>query len=254
MKRVHRLSALLITAVLCIGPASAHSADGHAVDAVASPSAITAGVKKIAARKHSAEADRRADQTRPFDFRGIPLGMSLDAFLASGVARATPSNSRPLCDTDVAAADVGLDFKSDQSLTVACRWAHRAGNSWQVSRAVVAGSLAQDHVLRFVKLPGQTTFHLYEISLVVDEVTANDLRDGLTSRFGAPNKAAPSTVAASAGGGALRVYTWENAVSTITLCFLPQTHNGTLTYVLKAPDMWLKSMVQEWQSAGFGTG
>jgi hypothetical protein len=45
------------------------------------------------------------------------------------------------------------------------------------------------------------------------------------------------------------VYVWENAVSSITLCFLPSTHNGTLTYLLKDPDAWVKSLVRQWQAS-----
>jgi len=247
MKNMRRLSWWCWGIAACVSVAQAEPT------IPAQPVEASAAVHQVDVSKKAAEhvTARTAQRERPFDFRGIPLGITLDAFLASRISRASPSNSTPLCDTDVAAADIGLDLKSEQSLTVACRWAHRVGAGWQASRAVVAGSLAQEHVLRFVKLPGQSTFHLYEISLVVDDITANDLRDGLTSRFGAPNTAAP--VAASSSS-AMRVYTWENAVSTVTLCFLPQSHNGTLTYVLKAPDMWLKSMVKQWQDAGTGTG
>jgi hypothetical protein len=49
-------------------------------------------------------------------------------------------------------------------------------------------------------------------------------------------------------------YVWENAVSSITLCFLPGTRNGTLTYLLKGSDAWVKSVVRQWQASGAEAG
>jgi hypothetical protein len=54
--------------------------------------------------------------------------------------------------------------------------------------------------------------------------------------------------------GALPVYVWENAVSSITLCFLPGTRNGTLTYLLKGSDAWVKSVVRQWQASDAEAG
>ena len=50
------------------------------------------------------------------------------------------------------------------------------------------------------------------------------------------------------------VYVWENAVSSITLCFLPASHNGTLTYLLKDPDAFVKSLVRQWQASTADAG
>ena len=81
---------------------------------------------------------------------------------------------------------------------------------------------------------------------MIDEVTAADLRNALAGRYGVPRLVTQST---SAAGSAVPMYVWENAVSSITLCLLPSTHNGTLTYLLKDPDAWVKSLVRQWQAS-----
>jgi hypothetical protein len=194
----------------------------------------------------AAQASASKPQDAPFAFRGIPLGITLDAFRTHQAARATPVDSVPVCETDDVAATLGMRMKSDLSVTVACRWAHRAGESWQLSRAVVDGSPAQDHVLRFARTGPDASFRLYEISFVVDDVTANDLRNALANRYGAPRVPAAAASASGSTGGTVPVYVWENSVSSITLCFLPATRNGTLTYLLKDPDAWVKSVARQW--------
>jgi hypothetical protein len=186
-------------------------------------------------------------QDAPFAFRGIPLGITLDAFRTHQPARATPVDSVPVCETDDVAGALGMRMKTDLSVTVACRWAHRAGESWQFSRAVVDGAPAQDHVLRFARTGPDAAFRLYEISFVVDDITANDLRVALAYRYGAPRIPAAAASAPGSTGGTVPLYVWENAVSSITLCFLPATRNGTLTYLLKDPDAWVKSVARQWQ-------
>jgi hypothetical protein len=109
---------------------------------------------------------------------------------------------------------------------------------------VVDGAPAQDHMLRFARVSGQTTFRLYEMSFVIDEGTAADLRHALADRYGAPR-----ATASTSASNALPVYEWENAVSSITLRFLPATRNATLVYLLKAPDAWVKSVVQQWKTS-----
>jgi hypothetical protein len=199
----------------------------------------------------SAETRRRlAAQDAPFAFRGVALGMTLDEFRAGSTVRATPVGSVPVCETDVQAGALGMRLKSHESLTVACRWAHRGNDGWAVSQAVVDGAPALEHVLRFARVDGQSALRLYEISFVVDEITAEDLRDALADRYGPP-RFATRNVSVS---GALPTYVWENAVSSITLCFLPGTRNGTLTYLLKGSDAWVKSVVRQWQASGAEAG
>jgi hypothetical protein len=196
--------------------------------------------------KRSTADEHKRSTDAPFAFRGIPLGITLDEFRAGSTVRATPVGSVPVCETDVLAGALGMSLKTGESLTVACRWAHRSADRWQVSQAVVDGAPAQDHILRFARVAGQTALRLYEISFVIDEVTAGDLRDALAGRYGTPRLVTKNT---SATGNAVPVYVWENAVSSITLCFLPSTHNGTLTYLLKDPDAWVKSLVRQWQAS-----
>ena len=92
--------------------------------------------------------DEQASMDAPFAFRGIPLGITLDEFRAGSTVRATPVGSVPVCETDMLAGALGMSLKTSESLTVACRWAHRTADRWQVSQAVVDGAPAQDHVLR----------------------------------------------------------------------------------------------------------
>jgi hypothetical protein len=208
-------------------------------------------VRETVAPKRSAADEHKHPVNAPFAFRGIPLGITLDEFRAGSTVRATPVGSVPVCETDVLAGSLGMSLKTNESLTVACRWAHRSADGWELSQAVVDGVPAQDHVLRFARVDGQTALRLYEISFVVDEATAGDLRQALAGRYGPPQLMTKST---SAGDGTVPTYVWENAVSSITLCFLPATHNGTLTYLLKDPDAWVKALVRQWQASSAEAG
>jgi hypothetical protein len=196
-----------------------------------------------------AKAASAVSKDAPFDFRGVPLGITLDQFRAGSTVRATPPGSVPVCETDVQAGALGMRLKSHDSLTVACRWAHRAEDRWTASQAVVDGAPALEHVLRFARIDGQSALRLYEISFLIDEITAEDLRNALADRYGPPRLATQN-----ASTGMLPTYIWENAVSSITLCFLPGSRNGTLTYLLKGSDTWVKSVVRQWQASGAEAG
>lgn len=223
-----------------------------ALFAVTSPVAhADPAAREVAAVKRNAADARLRDPDKPFEFRGIPLGMTLDEFRAGSTVRATPVGSVPICETDVLAGTLGMSLKTSESLTVACRWAHRSTEGWAVSQAVVDGEPAQDHVLRFARANDQSGLRLYEISFVISEATADDLRNALAGRYGDPRLVTKTRASAS---GAAPVYVWENAVSSITLCFLPATHNGTLTYLLKDPDAWVKSLVRQWQASSAEAG
>ncbi|RDJ99209.1 hypothetical protein [Paraburkholderia lacunae] len=203
-----------------------------------------------AASKAASADTRKRSPDVPFAFRGIALGITLDEFRSGSTVRATPLGSVPVCETDVQAGALGMRLKSRESLTVACRWAHRADDGWSVSQAVVDGAPAQEHVLRFARVDEQSALRLYEISFVIDEVTAEDLHEALADRYGAPRLVAQQ----ASSSGAIPMYIWENAVSSITLCFLPGTRNGTLTYLLKGSDAWVKSVVRQWQASGAEAG
>ncbi|NPT56768.1 hypothetical protein [Paraburkholderia elongata] len=217
--------------------------------AEAQPVAREANAASTASKGTSTEARRRSQDT-PFAFRGIALGTTLDEFRDGSTVRATPVGSVPVCETDVQAGALGMRLKSHESLTVACRWAHRTDDGWAVSQAVVDGVPAQEHVLRFARVDGQNALRLYEISFVIDEITAEDLREALADRYGTPRLVTQSVSLP----GAMPVYVWDNAVSSITLCFLPGTRNGTLTYLLKGSDAWVKSVVRQWQASGAEAG
>ncbi|WP_322042315.1 hypothetical protein [Paraburkholderia sp. J67] len=160
----------------------------------------------------------------PFAFRGISLGITLTALREANMVRATPHESTLICETDVTGGSIGMMLKSDGSPTIACRWAHRTSNGWAPSLAVVAGAPAIDHVLRFAHdAPGEP-LRLYEMSFVVDSMTAFDLRDLLAARYGKPHMRGNSDVP---------LLEWDNASSTITICVLPDGGRATLTYLLK---------------------
>jgi hypothetical protein len=187
----------------------------------------------------------------PFSFRGIALGETLEAFRTHEAARAVPAESVAICETDVAAASLGMRFKTSDSLTIACRWGHAAHDGWQASQAVVDGVPALDHVLRFASPDGQGPLRLYEMSFVIDEATGADLLQGLGVKYGSPRLDTGWEPSAS---NAAQVYVWENAVSSITLCFLPATHSATLTYLLKSSDAQLKSVERQWQTSSVDSG
>lgn len=174
------------------------------------------------------------DDDAPFAFRGIPLGITLAALRDTAAVRATPHESSLVCETDVAGGDIGMALKSEASLTVACRWAHRTAHGWAPSRAVVAGAPASDHILRFSRESAADPLRLYEMSFVVDDTTAFDLRNVVTAHYGAPRVL---------GDPSLPRLEWDNAASTITICLLPASGKATLTY-------WLKPVTARTKSAG----
>lgn len=224
---------------------------GGIVSAAAHAQPAARGAKAANAASSDSSVDaRRRSQDAPFSFRGVALGITLDEFRAGSTVRATPLGSVPVCETDVQAGTLGMRLKSRESLTVACRWAHRVDDRWAVSQAVVDGAPALEHVLRFARTDAQSALRLYEISFVIDELTAEDLRDALEDRYGPPRLATQN----ASSPGAMPMYVWENAVSSITLCFLPGSRNGTLTYLLKGSDAWVKSVVRQWQASGAEAG
>lgn len=231
------LAAFCAGALLSVAPSDACAGD--------------AAVHDTAVPKRSVEEAHKRAADAPFAFRGIALGITLDEFRAGSTVRATPVGSVPVCETDVLAGALGMNLKTSESLTVACRWAHRTADRWSVSQAVVDGVPAQDHVLRFARGDGQSALRLYEMSFMVDEPTAGDLRDALAIRYGPPQLV---TRDMSAGASPVPEYVWENAVSSITLCFLPASHSGTLTYLLKDPDAFVKSLVRQWQTSSADAG
>ncbi|MFP6561378.1 hypothetical protein WJ542_24190 [Paraburkholderia sp. B3] len=214
MKPVSLLAIVLCAA--CLGTPTARADSRPHADADANAKPVVHAVP------HARAHDR---DNLPFSFRGIPLGIPLEALRASSMVRATPHESTLVCETDVLGGDIGMLMKSRASPTVACRWAHRTLDGWAPSQAVVAGAPAADHVLRFAHdAPGEP-LRLYEMSFVVDRPTALDLRNMLASRYGAPHLHGDTT---------LPLFEWENASSTITLCLLPDGDRATLTYTLKS--------------------
>jgi hypothetical protein len=181
----------------------------------------------------------------PFEFRGIPLGITLTALREANMVRATPHDSELICESDIAGSDIGMTVKSDTSLTIACRWAHQTAQGWSLSHAVVDAAPAADHVLRFTHaLPGEP-LRLYEMSFVVDDMTAVDLRNLFASRYGAPHVLGEPT---------LPMLVWDNAVSTITICLQPDSHSATLTYLLKPEVPRVKGARKSLMISGFDAG
>ncbi|MBC8729132.1 hypothetical protein [Paraburkholderia sp. UCT2] len=224
---------------------------GGVLSCAAHAQLVARSAKAASAASNSVVTDtRRRSPDAPFSFRGVALGITMDEFRAGSTVRATPVGSVPICETDVQAGALGMRLKSHDSLSVACRWAHRDDERWAVSQAVVDGAPALEHVMRFARIDGQGALRLYEMSFVIDELTAEDLRDALEDRYGPPRLATRN----AAAPGAMPMYVWENAVSSITLCFLPGSRNGTLTYLLKGSDAWMKALVRQWQASGADAG
>ncbi|MBB5468363.1 hypothetical protein HDG32_004488 [Paraburkholderia sp. CI2] len=224
---------------------------GGVLSCAAHAQLVARSAKAASAASNSVVTDtRRRSPDAPFSFRGVALGITIDEFRAGSTVRATPVGSVPICETDVQAGALGMRLKSHDSLSVACRWGHRDDERWAVSQAVVDGAPALEHVMRFARIDGQGALRLYEMSFVIDELTAEDLRDALEDRYGPPRLATRN----AAAPGAMPMYVWENAVSSITLCFLPGSRNGTLTYLLKGSDAWMKALVRQWQASGADAG
>jgi hypothetical protein len=205
----------------------------------------TAGKRRALAVAATTHARASEPDDTPFAFRGIPLGITLAAMREASMVRATPHESELLCETDIAGSDIGMAVKSDASLTVACRWAHHTAQGWTPSRAVVDGAPAADHILRFTHASPGEPLHLYEMSFVVDGVTAFDLRDLLASRYGKPRVL---------GAPSLPLLVWDNATSTITICLLPDSRRATLTYLLKPAPQRTKGAERTLKMSQFDEG
>ncbi|WP_061121330.1 MULTISPECIES: hypothetical protein [unclassified Caballeronia] len=177
---------------------------------------------------------------KPFDFRGLRLGISLDAFRREEPARATPPGSVAVCDTDLEAASLGMVLRDAHSLSIACKWAHRTQNGWSESLAVVDGTPARDHVLRFMAMPGDASPRLYRMSFVIDARVADDFAQALTSKFGG------SRVERANG---YQTRTWENAASSITLEANGAAASARVIYRLKAYEAWLRDTTDRWRLA-----
>lgn len=177
---------------------------------------------------------------KPFDFRGLPLGIALDAFRHEEPARATPPGSVAVCDTDIEAAALGMVLRDAHSLSIACKWAHRTQDGWSVSQAVVDGVPARDHVLRFLAMPGDASPRLYRMSFVIDAHVADDFSAGLTSRFG-------KSRIERANGYSTRI--WENATSSITLEANGVASSARVIYRLKNHEAWLRETTERWRLA-----
>lgn len=202
-------------------------------------------VPKLATAAAKPRARNAAPDNAPFAFRGIPLGITLAALRDTNLVRATPHESELLCETDVAGGDIGMTIKSDASLTIACRWAHRSAHGWKPSHAVVDGVPAVDHILRFAHAAAGDPLRLYEMSFVVDGMTAFDLRDLLATRYGAPRVL---------GAPSLPLLVWDNGSSTITICLLPDGNRATLTYMLKPEGVPAKSFEKAIKISQFDEG
>ncbi|SAK65602.1 hypothetical protein AWB82_03600 [Caballeronia glebae] len=177
---------------------------------------------------------------KPFDFRGLQLGIALDAFRRDEPARATPPGSVAVCDTDLEAASLGMVLRDAHSLSIACKWAHRTQNGWSESMAVVDGAPARDHVLRFMAMPGDPSPRLYRMSFVIDARVADDFADALSSKFGR------SRVERANG---YRTRIWENASSSITLEANGAAASARVIYRLKAYEAWLRDATDRWRLA-----
>ncbi|WP_322032189.1 hypothetical protein [Paraburkholderia sp. J76] len=246
------LIAFALSAAYVAAPLSPAHADtrfeGH-VQMYAAPKASSPPAPPVKKRRPAAASSHRSRMTAPgdspFAFRGIPLGAALSALRQTDMVRATPHESELLCETDIAASDIGMMVKSYASLTVACRWAYHTARGWTPSRAVVDGVPAVDHILRFAHASAGDPLRLYEMSFVVDSTTAFDLRDLLASRYGAPRVT---------GAPTLPLLVWENASSTITICLLPDSHRATLTYLLKPATLRAKGSDKTLKLSQFDEG
>jgi hypothetical protein len=177
---------------------------------------------------------------KPYEFRGLPLGITIDEFRGHEAARATPAGSIAICETDPEAAALGMSLRNAESLSIGCKWAHRADDGWHASQAVVDGTPARDHILRFLAMPGEASPRLYRMSFVVEAAVLADLTEGLTSKYGASRVEREH-------GASRRV--WENASSSITLETNGVASAARVIYRLKDHEAYLRDVMNRWRSA-----
>jgi hypothetical protein len=181
-----------------------------------------------------------AHAQKPYAFLGLALGTSLDDFRRHEAARALPANSIALCSTDAEAASLGMELSDAQSVSIACKWAHRTQEGWRASQALVDCAPSIDHVLRFTAMPGDTAPRLYRMSFVFDARLAADFADALKLRYGASRLRREH-------GYTSRI--WENATSTITLEANEGATTARVIYRLKDHEAWLTQLAEQWRAA-----
>jgi hypothetical protein len=181
---------------------------------------------------------------KPYAFRGLPLGLSLDDFRRHQAALAMPSGSVAVCETDAQAASVGLNLGAASNVSIACKWAHRTESGWALSQAIVDCAPSLDHVMRFAAMPGESEPRLYRMSFVFDAHLAADFADALALRYGR------SRVQREHG------YTrriWENSVSSITLEANESALTARVIYRLKDHEAYLARLADQWRMVATST-
>jgi hypothetical protein len=181
-----------------------------------------------------------ASAQKPYAFRGLQLGISLDDFRRNEPARAIPEGSVALCETDGEAAQLGMNIVDAHSVSIACKWAHRTAFGWQASQAVVDCAPSFDHVLRFAAMPGESSPRLYRMSFVFDAHIARDFADALAARYGRARVRRQH-------GYTSRI--WENATSTIELEANEGAPTARVIYRLKDHEAWLAHLADQWRLA-----
>jgi hypothetical protein len=177
---------------------------------------------------------------KPYAFRGLPLGMSLDEFRRDVPALAIPEGSVAVCETDAQAASLGMDVAMTSRVSIACKWAHRTEAGWQASQAIVDCAPAVDHVLRFAAMPGEASPRLYRMSFVFDARLVSDYADALAARYGAGRTRRKH-------GYTSRI--WENMASSITLEASEGAATARVIYRLKDHEAWLAHLNEQWRVA-----
>ncbi|MEZ2352957.1 hypothetical protein [Caballeronia sp. RCC_10] len=185
-----------------------------------------------------------AHAEKPYAFRGLQLGVSLDDFRRHEHARALPAGSLAICTTDPEAASLGMELSDPHGVSIACKWAHRTQEGWRPSQAVVDCAPSFDHVMRFAAMPGEREPRLYRMSFVFDAHLASDFADALVSKYGA------SRVKREHG---YTRYIWENAASTITLEANAGATTARVIYRLKDHEAWLARLTEQWRAAAADT-
>ncbi|WP_250455869.1 hypothetical protein [Caballeronia sp. ATUFL_M2_KS44] len=181
-----------------------------------------------------------AHADKPYAFRGLPLGVTLDDFRSHEHARALPAGSVAVCTTDPEANSLGMELSGADSVSIACKWAHRTEEGWRPSQAVVDCAPSYDHVLRFAAMPGESEPRLYRMSFVFDARLASDFADALASKYGASRLKREH-------GYTRRV--WENAASSITLEANEGAASARVIYRLKDHEAWLARLTEQWRAA-----
>lgn len=193
-----------------------------------------AATKSRAQPKSSVEGSSKVP-LQEFDFRGVRLGITAEAFreLAVPDREAKSSPAKVICSGDPETKETGpfgmkttiateleLEKEDQDGGVIKCSYFEKYVDDWYMA-SVQAGSLQYrtgDIMFRFAPSTEGGALVLYEISIVMSEDAAQEVMEGLTQKWGQPFRTKKDTVQTKAGATFPHlVADWTRANSVIVL-------------------------------------